>query len=153
MQMDRSSRRNFMKTVCLGVVAAAVPEFLDGTVHGDDTSAGKPNIVLILADDLGYGDVSCYYPEGRIKTPNIDSLASSGVRFADAHTNAAQCSPTRYGVLTGRYAWRTSLKKGVVGSLAKPLIENERMTIASLLKNNGMTPHVLGNGMLGLIGP
>jgi len=153
MQMDRSSRRNFMKTACLGVVAAAVPEFLNGTVHADDTSAGKPNIVLILADDLGYGDVSCYYPEGRIKTPNIDSLASSGVRFSDAHTNAAQCSPTRYGVLTGRYAWRTSLKKGVVGSLAKPLIENERMTIASLLKNNGYDTACIGKWHVGLDWP
>ena len=125
MQMLGGTRRNFIKTVGLGAAAVAVPGFLNGTVHGDDTSARKPNIVLILADDLGYGDVSCYYPEGGIKTPNIDSLASSGVRFSDAHTNAAQCSPTRYGVLTGRYAWRTT----------------------------GMTPHVLENGMLGLIGP
>ena len=72
--------------------------------------AGKPNVVIILADDLGYGDVSCYNPErGKIPTPNIDALAKGGMRFTDAHSSSGVCSPTRYTLLTGRYHWRTRL--------------------------------------------
>lgn len=67
---------------------------------------GKPNIVYVLADDLGYGDVSCYNPQSKIRTPNLDRLAVQGMRFTDAHTPGSLCTPTRYGVLTGRYARR-----------------------------------------------
>ena len=74
----------------------------------------KPNIVFILADDLGFGDVRANNPESKIPTPNLDRIAAEGMRFTDAHTNSAMCSPTRYGLMTGRYAWRTWLKRTVL---------------------------------------
>jgi arylsulfatase A len=96
----------------------------------------RPNIIYILADDLGYGDVSCMNENSKIATPNIDQLAKHGMLFTDAHSNSAVCSPTRYGILTGRYAWRSSLKSGVLWSYDKPLIESERTTVATLLKKH-----------------
>lgn len=110
----------------------------------------RPNIVIILADDLGYGDLSCYNPDGKIATPNLDRLAREGVRFTDAHANCAQCSPTRYGLLTGRYAWRTRLKTGVLPHFARPLIGKRRMTVASLLKRHGYATACIGKWHLGL---
>ncbi len=74
----------------------------------------RPNIVLILADDLGYGDLQCYQASSKIPTPGIDRLAAEGLRFRDAHTPSSVCTPTRYGLLTGRYAWRTRMKSGVL---------------------------------------
>ena len=85
---------------------------------GDSLATQKPNVLLILADDLGYGDVHCYNPErGKIPTPHMDALAKSGMRFTDAHTSSGVCSPTRYALLTGRYHWRTRLQAGIVGYL------------------------------------
>ena len=80
-----------------------------------------PNIVLILADDMGYGDIEAYNPDSHISTPNLNNLAEDGMRFTDAHTNSAVCSPTRYGLLTGRYAWRTRLKNGVLSGYSNHL--------------------------------
>ena len=79
----------------------------------------KPNIVYILADDLGYGDIGCYNPSSKIPTPNIDRLAKEGMRFTDAHSPSAVCTPTRYALLTGRYAWRTRLQRNVIGLFAR----------------------------------
>ena len=112
----------------------------------------KPNIVFIMADDLGFGDVSCYNPESKIETPNIDKLASRGIRFTNAHTPSSVCSPTRYGLLTGRYCWRTRLKKGVLDKFYgdKPLIEKGRMTIASLLKEEGYETACIGKWHVGM---
>ena len=75
-------------------------------------ASAKPNVVVILADDLGSGDVSCYYEKSKIETPNLDALAADGMRFTVGHSNSSVCTPTRYGVLTGRYCWRSRLKKG-----------------------------------------
>src|SRR5829696_6566383 len=80
-------------------------------------AASRPNIVFILCDDLGYGDVRCLNPEGKIATPNMDRLAGAGMIFTDAHTSSAVCTPTRYGVITGRYNWRSRLQSGVLGGL------------------------------------
>ncbi|HEX5025588.1 MAG TPA: arylsulfatase [Agriterribacter sp.] len=110
----------------------------------------KPNIIYILADDLGYGDLTCLNENSKIKTIFIDALAASGTRFTDAHSNSAVCSPTRYGVLTGRYAWRSSLQSGVLWSYDEPLIAKERMTVASLLKTNGYHTACIGKWHLGL---
>jgi arylsulfatase A-like enzyme len=85
-----------------------------------------PNIVFILADDLGIGDVGCYNAASKIKTPNLDRLAGQGMRFTDAHSPSAVCTPTRYGILTGRYAWRTRLQSGVLFGLSAPLIARDR---------------------------
>src|SRR5881409_3390049 len=111
--------------VCLA--AAAVPA----------RAADRPNVVYILADDLGYGDVKCLNPDGRIATPNLDRLAAAGMAFSDAHSGSAVCSPTRYGILTGRYAWRSPLKNGVLGGYSPRLIEDGRLTVAALLKQHG----------------
>ena len=99
----------------------------------------QPNIVFILADDMGYGDLGCYNPDSKIPTPNMDNLASQGMRFTDAHSPSAVCSPTRYGVLTGRYAWRSRLKNGVLWGYSTSLIEKGRTTVASMLKQRGYT--------------
>ena len=73
-----------------------------------------PNIIVIMADDMGYGDVGCYNPDTKIPTPNMDRLATQGIRFTDAHSPSAVCTPSRYGLLTGRYCWRSRLKRSVL---------------------------------------
>ena len=74
----------------------------------------NPNVIFILADDRGYGDLACQNPDSKIPTPNLDRLASQGVRFTDAHAPSSVCTPSRYAILTGRYSWRTRLKGGVL---------------------------------------
>ena len=110
----------------------------------------KPNIVYILADDWGYGDVSCLNPDSKIPTPHTDRLAAQGMVFADAHSNSAVCTPTRYGILTGRYCWRSRLKEGVLYGYSEPLIEAGRMTVASMLRDQGYTTACIGKWHLGL---
>lgn len=118
--------------------------------HVSAERPSRPNIVVILADDLGYGDVKCFNPAGKIATPNIDRLASEGVRFTDAHTSSSVCTPTRYGLLTGRYNWRSRLKNGVLGGLSPRLIEPGRMTVASLAKEQGYHTACIGKWHLGM---
>lgn len=108
------------------------------------------NMLYILADDLGWGDLGCYNAESRIPTPNLDRLAGQGVRFTDMHSPSAVCTPTRYGVLTGRYCWRSRLKKGVLQGYSPNLIEPGRMTVASLLKARGYATAGFGKWHLGL---
>ncbi|KAK6024268.1 arylsulfatase [Ostertagia ostertagi] len=108
----------------------------------------RPNIVIIMADDMGYGDLGCYGAQ-KISTPSIDSLARQGMRFTDAHTASSLCSPSRYSLMTGRYSWRTHLRAGVLTWFAKPLIEQNRTTIASLLKKNGYKTACIGKWHLG----
>ena len=129
---------------CLGALAVSA---LAGMARGE---ASPPNIVVVLADDLGYGDVRCLNPDGKIPTPNLDRLASQGMRFTDAHTSSAVCTPTRYGLLTGRYNWRSRLQSGVLGGLSPRLIEPGRMTIASLLKQHGYHTACFGKWHLGM---
>jgi arylsulfatase A len=110
----------------------------------------KPNIVYILADDLGYGDVQCLNPErGKIKTPHLDKLASQGMTFTDAHSGSSVCTPTRYGVLTGRYAWRTRLQNSVLDGYVEPLIAADRLTVPGLLKQSGYHTAIIGKWHLG----
>jgi len=111
-----------------------------------------PNIVFILADDLGYGDVGCYGSE-KIPTPNMDKIASKGIRFTDAHSSSAVCSPSRYSIVTGRYCWRSSLKRGVLWGYSWPIIEKDRATIASILKKKGYHTAAIGKWHLGLKWP
>ncbi|MEM6393624.1 MAG: arylsulfatase [Planctomycetota bacterium] len=110
----------------------------------------KPNILVILADDWGYGDVSCLNRESRIQTPYTDELAAGGMTFRDAHSNSAVCTPTRYGLLTGRYAWRSRLKQGVLFGYSRELIEDDRPTVASLLRDAGYRTACIGKWHLGL---
>jgi arylsulfatase A-like enzyme len=108
-----------------------------------------PNIIFILADDMGYGDLACQNPASKIPTPNLDRLAAEGMRFTDAHSPSAVCSPTRYGALTGRYAWRTRLKKGVLWCWDKPLIDPDRLTVGKLLQAHGYDTACIGKWHLG----
>ena len=118
-------------------------------INKKKTEIKKPNIIYILADDLGYGDVSCNNENSKIQTPNIDQLASQGVRFTDVHTSSAVCTPTRYGILTGRYNWRSTLKKGVLNGYSKPLIARDRETVASFLKKEEYHTGCIGKWHLG----
>ncbi|SHJ37902.1 Arylsulfatase A [Arenibacter nanhaiticus] len=109
----------------------------------------RPNIIYVLADDLGYGDIRAYNPEGKIRTPYLDQLASEGMRFTDAHTSSAVCTPTRYGILTGRYNWRSPLKSSVLTGNSKALIPTTRTTVASLLQKEGYATAFIGKWHLG----
>ena len=108
-----------------------------------------PNIIIILADDLGYGDVQSFNPQSKIPTPNLDKLARQGMRFTDAHSPSSVCTPTRYGLLTGRYPWRSRLKAGVLPPLGKPLIEAGRLTLPEMLKRQGYATAIFGKWHLG----
>ena len=110
----------------------------------------RPNIIFMMADDMGYGDVGAYNTDSKIPTPNMDRLAQEGMRFTDAHAPAALCTPSRYGVLTGRYAWRGRLKSGTVDEFAKPLIEPGRITIASMLRDQDYATAAYGKWHLGV---
>lgn len=130
-----------------------LPGFIPLVATGGATNlpGSKPNIIYILADDLGYGDVQCYnLKNGKIHTPNIDRLATQGMRFTDAHTSSSVCTPTRYSILTGRYAWRTRLQSGVLEGFSPPLISSNRMTVASLLQSHGYETAGIGKWHLGL---
>lgn len=115
------------------------------------TSAKRPNIVIMLADDMGFGEVQALNPErGKIATPNLDAIAASGLICTDAHSGSSVCTPTRYGLLTGRYAWRTRLQSGVLTG-GESLIAPDRMTLAKYLKHNGYYTGIIGKWHLGML--
>ncbi len=109
-----------------------------------------PSVVFIFTDDLGYGDLTSYNTESKIKTPNIDRLVAEGMKFTDAHTSSAVCTPSRYSLLTGRYCWRTSHKRGVQGGYGLPLITPERMTLGNLFQNKGYATAAIGKWHVGM---
>lgn len=113
--------------------------------------AAKPNIVIMLADDMGFGELSCLNPErGKIPTPQLDRIAAEGMVFNDAHSGSSVCTPTRYGLLTGRYAWRTRLQSGVLTG-GKSLIAKDRLTLPDLLKREGYHTAIIGKWHLGML--
>ncbi len=113
-------------------------------------AAQRPNVVIILADDLGYGDVQCYNKDrGKIPTPRMDELAAEGMRFTDGHSSSGCCSPSRYTLLTGRYHWRTRLQGGIVGVWEKPLIARDRLTLGGLARQQGYRTACIGKWHLG----
>ncbi|MBT8299752.1 MAG: sulfatase-like hydrolase/transferase, partial [Maribacter sp.] len=142
-----------MKKGCknLGLLILVTCAFVGcGPSEGEaDNRMKTPNIVFILADDLGYGDIGAYNPDGKIATPNIDKLAATGIKFMDAHTSSAVCTPTRYGILTGRYNWRSPIKSGVLTGKSKALLPKTRTTVASLLKRKGYETAFIGKWHLG----
>ena len=149
MTANTCTRRGFLKT--LGC-SAAVFALAGGKslVQSAERKGDRPNIVFILADDLGYGDPTCYNERSKIPTPQMDRFAQEGIRFTDAHTGSAVCTPTRYGLQTGRYCWRSPLKSGVLNGYSEPLIETDRLTIATLLKGHGYNTGCVGKWHLGL---
>ena len=130
--------------------AEGIIQVQNGNTINANHAVEKPNIVLVFADDLGYGDVGCYNPASRIPTPNLDRLATQGIRFTDAHSADSVCTPSRYGLLTGRYCWRTRLKRAVLFNWEPPLIEPGRTTLASLLQWQGYHTALSGKWHLGL---
>ena len=116
-------------------------------------AAEKPNIIVILADDQGFGDLGANNPQSKIATPNLDALARGGLRFTDGHTSSGVCTPTRYSLLTGRYHWRTKLQSGVLGGFSPPLIAKDRLTVAGMLKQQGYATGCFGKWHLGMSFP
>jgi hypothetical protein len=112
------------------------------------TSNIRPNILLIYADDLGYGDLSCYGAT-KIKTPNIDKVASQGLRFTNAHATSATCTPSRYSMMTGEYAWRKK-GTGIAPGNASLLIDTAKLTLPAIFKNAKYNTAIVGKWHLGL---
>ena len=133
----REANMKFFKLIVCGFVAGMV-------------QAETPNIVFILADDMGVGDVAALNPEAKVKTPNLDELIASGMHFTDAHTSSAVCTPTRYGLMTGRYSWRSPLKERVLSGYDPCLIPKDRKTVASMLKEQGYNTAMVGKWHLGI---
>ena len=115
----------------------------------ENKNNNHPNVIYILADDMGIGDVSLFNPDGKIRTPNLGQLGNEGMIFTDAHTSSSVCTPTRYGILTGRYSWRSKLKQGVLTGKSKALIPNDRTTVASMLREQGYKTGFIGKWHLG----
>jgi len=136
-----------MKKIALFILC-----FLIGhtSLVGQSKKEKLPNIIYILADDLGYGDVSVNNPSGQIKTPNIDQIALKGMRFTDAHSASGVCTPTRYAILTGRYPFRSKLPVGVLRGYSRSLIEKDQQTVAKLLSQAGYQTGVIGKWHLGV---
>jgi arylsulfatase A len=116
---------------------------------GKSPLAEKPNIIVVLADDLGYGDLSSFNENSGIQTKHLDAMAAGGMQFTDAHTSSSVCTPTRYGLITGRYNWRTRLKQGVLSGTSKALIPEDRSTLASMLQKSGYHTAFIGKWHLG----
>jgi len=117
------------------------------------SAAEKPNIIIVYADDQGYGDVSACNPESKIPTPNLDRLATEGMLFTDGHSASGVCTPSRYSLLTGRYHWRSPLQRGVLGGFSRPLIAEDRVTVAGMLREQGYHTACIGKWHLGMDWP
>ena len=135
-------------TQTFALIAALVLSI--SVLYAVDASPEKPNIVVIYTDDQGYGDMSALDPESKCQTPNMDRIAQEGMIFTEGHSAAAVCSPSRYALLMGRYAWRTSMKSGVLGSDGPCLIAQDRITLASLLKAKGYQTAIVGKWHLNM---
>jgi arylsulfatase A-like enzyme len=136
------------------LLPALVATLLTLACHAPAATLQKPNIVYILVDDLGYGDVQCLGGErSKISTPNLDRLGAAGMIFTEAHSSSAVCTPTRYSILTGRYNWRSPLQKGVLDGYGSPLINADRLTVPTLLKQHGYATACIGKWHLGMTLP
>ena len=147
------NRRYFLKSFALSFGALSVGVHSCARqqhTSGQDRNS-LPNIVFILADDMGYGDIQAYNPKSTIPTPHLNGLTEEGMRFTDAHSGSAVCTPTRYGIVTGRYCWRSRLKRGVLfPPKDKPLIDPSRLTVAGMLRRQGYHTACIGKWHLGI---
>ncbi len=135
----------FPSATAVGVVVTTCVAVMSAQAESPE----KPSIVIILADDLGYGDVGCYNPDSKIPTPHLDKLARQGIRFTDAHSPSTVCTPSRYSLLTGRMCFRTGLR-GVFTGVDGPLIESGRLTVAELLRQHGYATACVGKWHVGM---
>ena len=145
LQVNKNTKPNALTTFCILVLSVG---YFTHDLQAENPA--RPNIVIILADDMGFGDVHALNPESQIPTPHLDQLASQSMTFTDSHSPSAVCTPTRYGLITGRYCWRTKLTRGVLGGYSPPLIDKNRSTIASMLKAKGYSTHAVGKWHLGM---
>ena len=148
-----SSRPEEIEDVMRSIKVANIPALVIALLCvfcGQSFAGERPNIILLYTDDQGYGDASCLNPDSKFQTPNIDRLAREGMTFTDGHCSDTVCTPSRYGLLTGRYSWRTELKRGVFGAERACLISDDRMTLASLLRDNGYHTAMVGKWHLGM---
>ncbi len=146
--MQPITRRGFLTASAATAAWTMAPQRLFGAA-AKPKPAAKPNIVFIMADDQGYGDAACNNPKAKFKTPGIDRIAREGMRFTDAHSPSAVCTPTRYALLTGRYSWRSRLQRAVLQSGVPPLIAKNVMTVQRFLKQNGYKTACMGKWHLG----
>ena len=144
--MSRMSPKVFaaFAVLLVGMLAMA------GDLFGAEGNGAKPNIVFILTDDLGYGDVGCYNPESKVPTPHLDRLAQQGMRFTDAHSPATVCTPTRYSLLTGRMSFRTGMTGVFTGAGGPCMIEKSRLSLPQMLKNKGYATAMFGKWHIGM---
>ena len=139
-----NTKQSLFKAVGIAVLAAMMTHLAFGAAKTE-----TPNIILILADDMGIDSIQALNEKSGIPTPHLDRLLTQGIHFTDAHSGSAVCTPTRYGVLTGRYAWRSRLKKGIVREWERPLIETDRLTLPGMLKKKGYNTACIGKWHLG----
>ena len=137
--------RQIIKSLTFGAAGAMT---CAGAYAQTAQQKARPNVIVILADDLGYGDLACYGAKN-VKTPNVDALASSGVRFTNCHATAATSTPSRYSLLTGQYAWRKP-GTGVAAGNAGMIIRPEQFTMADVFKSAGYATAAIGKWHLGL---
>jgi len=153
--MKKCSRREFLTAAGASAMTLALPRWLRaaGSMGASNPASApsgqRPNIIFVLFDDLGYGEPPSFRKDSPFKTPNLDRLAEQGVKFTDAHCAAAVCTPTRYGVLTGRYPFRIG-QFGVLNFSSRPIIEKDRMTVALMLKAHGYHTACFGKWHLGM---
>ena len=118
-------------------------------LNADFVNGGLPNVILIMADDLGIGDITPTNPNSKIKTPHLQKMANEGMTFLDAHSPSSVCTPTRYGLLTGRYCWRSRIARGVLSGRSDHLIPKDRPTIGHLMRSGGYFTAMIGKWHLG----
>ncbi|NND05324.1 MAG: arylsulfatase [Saprospiraceae bacterium] len=140
--------RLFQTSIGVFLILALSILVAPGVLTGQSES-DRPNIIFILADDLGYGDISAFNEHGKLHTENVDRLAREGMKFTDAHTTSSVCTPTRYSILTGRYNWRSRLKKSVLSGYSKALIDGNRLTVAEICQEKGYHTGYVGKWHLG----
>ena len=150
MVTTQSARPLRMPRIILSILLTAFVCLLSLSPVLVAAEAARPNIIIIYADDQGFGDASCLNADSGFQTPDLDRLAKVGVVFPNAHSPDTVCTPSRYGLLTGRYCWRTVKKTGVLGAEGPCLIKNDRMTIASLLQGQVYDTAMVGKWHLGM---
>lgn len=146
---ENQNPKFIMKTKYLSLLILALIISYTCSSQENKKETSKPNIVIILADDFGVGDIQAHYPDNKIPTPYLDKLVDQGMSFKDAHSSSAVCTPTRYGLLTGRYNWRSPLQEWVIACYEPPLIEEDRLTLPQYLKESGYDTACVGKWHLG----